>query len=420
MNIQAEKETAMRRIIPLLLLLLLAACGQATPEVTTAPAAIPPTTTAVATVPQTTASPAQPAILTYIAIDTPQGWNDFARSFNTQPEGYADTLTIDILAKLDFTGLPFVKLGSGFSGTIQGVYVPDGLTGFFNIATTEAPELEGVRVYSTYSGALLELPTGRDYTDPALLAEYGTEAPAPGGLFGAWVESLTLRDLVLYNITAPNLPWLLGDSIAKLALDKVTISGCHLPMGHSLLCGNAGGLTADRLTVGDCGLYGYFWGAGLTYLVYHDVDIRDLLMDRVSVSMGHDLGGSGVSLAHYSLTVNQVGGAARFEKLRLTSCRVDGAWSYFLTHNSSDTVSCSGLSAYDCRLMALPWPNSPWGDFTTDILFCYLESPAPETADIWLDACIFKAARGLEDYAGLGWYIGRSMSMISWDMPYTE
>jgi|GEM_PF-3574460 len=417
----------MRRVIPILLVLLLAACGQAVEAATTVPSTValstaPPATATVMTAPATIAPVTLPqAILVYVAIDSPEGWNDFARDFNAHPEGYANDITVEIQAELDFSGMVFVSLGSGFSGTLQGqgneAY---SRMGFYNIGEVSGPTLKDVLVYDVYDAVVLQLPTDQDYGEPSLLEQYGVEAAVPGGLFGAWVEALTLRNITFDSITAPNLPWLLGDSMAELTLYEVTFRNCHLPIGNSLLCGSTGSLEIDGLVVMDCGLYGDYWGAGLTYYVHGDLTLRGLYMESMVIDIEPDGGGSGTAMAHYSLTVNSVGGAARFENLELRSCMVDGAWSYFLTHNSSDTVSCSGLSAYDCRLMALPWPNSPWGDFTTDILFCYLESPAPETADIWLDACIFKATRGLEDYAGLGWYIGRSMSMISWDMPYTE
>lgn len=400
------KKSALPALV-LACLLLLPGCGSAPteattePPVTTEPVTTAPPTTA-ATRPASTAAPDAP--LSGSTIATAEAWNAFARRMNEDPSLYADGVDITIAGQLDFSGMTFVKLG-GFCGTLSAARRGDG---FYNIQSAEGPPLEGVWIYY---GELFELPEDAAYGDAQSRMDYGVQADTSGGLFGAWVDRLTLNGLTFSGIDAPDLPWLLGDSIGALSLSGVSIEDCRLEIGRSLLCGNAGSLWADGLYISDSSLHGDTWGAGLTRDVHGDLSLTSLSMSHVAVDIAPDLGGSGVALGDYSLTVSNVGGTAALDGLSFYQCRVDGAWSYLLLSSDQRVSLCSQVQVDNCQLLALPWSQTVWGDFTSDILFGRIGESPTHTEEITLRGCIFKPIHSKAFYEALGWQLDGCMAM---------
>ncbi len=370
----------LRAAFLILALVILAGCAKPLGDPTSPQTPDPDNSSQTSAPPEADSQPTSEATISEISISSADEWNEFATSFNDGSGKYADFITITIHSALDFSGISFVPLYSGFSGIIKGAaeleIVKPGweyakifpasitssyATGFHNIYSVEDVTGETVIAYGEGIPEYVYGTSQSSNPEEEFFAfrSYGLEYTSPDSLFGLVSEKLTIENLTFANISSEKLSSLFSHSCANLTVQNVAIRNCQLPgSGKAMLAANTDSLTALSLIVYDCGIRANTYAAGLVRWVGSDASFKDVYLYHFDLELYPDAGGSGYPLSFTGVLCKSVFGDASFENIELYGCKVLSAGTAVLSASvSGEILKCKDISVERCSLLGYQWAH---------------------------------------------------------------
>ena len=333
---------------------------------------------------------AVPELIETVTVYNASTWNDFARSYNSEREKYADSVTVEITSYMDFQNTAFVPLRDGFSGRIV-AYVPK-----------LSPErLDSFKRYPV------------PYEEGGIFRNIHSidniEGKAASSLFGS-TDDLSLENISFVNIVLDNVDCLLTENTSDLKLSNVKISNCILYNARAIAAVSAENFSADGLLVNQSILRGLdFSMAGLVVDVSGNASFKDIHMYRSSFMLCPDTGSSWFWSAGISLLAYDIEGAASFENIEFYACTAEGLYIQALANSVGILSECSDISLDLCTFMN--YKKHTQLEFCVIISGVYTESyqqfmehPVIEE-NISLTNSIFTSGYSAEDYAKRGYNI---------------
>jgi len=320
--------------------------------------------------PETESQPTFDAPISEVSILSADEWNEFATSFNDGSAKYADFITITIHSALDFSGISFVPLYSGFEGIIRGaaelqigdwehdkVFPSESREyemGFHNMRSIEAVTGEPVLAYGeSYPAYLYDFSQSENLDEAFMAFTDGIEYTSPDSLFGLVSESLTIENLAFTNISSEKLSSLFSHSSANLTVRNTAIRQCQLPVnGKAMLVANTNSLSIESLLVYCCDMSADIYAAGLVCWVGGDAAFKNIYLYHFDFQIYPDIGSSGYPLAYTGVLGQHIFGSASFDNIELYGCKVLGAGTSVLFSSvSGEIIKCSNISVERCSLL---------------------------------------------------------------------
>lgn len=356
------------------LLFLFSACASddATRLSSAAPESAPPSTyTDAVPSPVDIASPAPaetsapvPAPVAEVHIQTPDEWNTFARAFNDGAVPYADSIVVTIECNLDFSGVTFVPLYSGFSGTIRGpVEAPqDEQDEAREARLREESYMDKMFPNMRRSGTFMNITEIEAISGDPVTAE-GLDMPAAGksrageftestALFGISCNALTLESVTFYNVDSSLIDCLFTQSAGDLTVRNVGIFNCHLSDGNALLALNAATADIENLLVSGVRLDGETQMSGLLYWVADSARFHNVHMYHSDFLLAPDLGSSYFNGAIHGMLAYRIMGSASFENIELYNCHANAIEVLALASQAGMITVCDNIRVDSCSLLA--------------------------------------------------------------------
>jgi len=280
---------------------------------------------------ETPESPAEPADI--VEIHSAKMWNEFAESYNSEREKYADYVTVKITGELNFENIDFITLADGFSGKITAVDL----------------ELEGEKRQLwieehkkwplDYKGTFVNISRIKD-----------TGGNKATSLFGSAGE-LELENVSFAFVYLDDIKCLFAENADTLRLHNVRVQNCTLPDGRSIAAINVGNISVEQFIAESCALSGYEYMGGIACFVSEDAKFKDVFLCRCSFTLSPDNGGSGLWSAGIGLLAKSVNGTASFENIDIYSCNSTGLYTDALANSVGAVSKCSDITLDFCTFM---------------------------------------------------------------------
>lgn len=428
-QVKGETELKLRAVLIMLVLIMLAGCtagerpvetDDTTPPSTAESVSPPQTGQMSPSPPETESQPILGAPISEVSISSADEWNEFATSFNDGSAKYADFITITIHGALDFSGISFVPLYSGFAGIICGAtalqtgdWEQDNVfpsesreyeIGFHNIRSIETVTGKPVLAYGeSYPAYLYNFSQSAKLDEAFMTFTDGIEYTSPDSLFGLVSESLTIENLAFTNISSEKLSSLFSHSCANLTVRNTAIRQCQLPVnGKAMLAANTNSLSIESLLVYCCDMNADIYAAGLVRWVGGDAAFKNIYLYHFDFQIYPDLGSSGYPLAYTGVLGQHIFGSASFDSIELYGCKVLGAGTSVLFSNVSGEVEkCSNISVERCSLLGYQCFNSMFPP--SELMFySYTQKPVFEENVSFKD-CLLNAYVSYTGEDGASW-----------------
>lgn len=268
-----------------------------------------------------------------IEIHSAKMWNEFAESYNSEREKYADYITVKTIGELDFENIDFVPLADGFSGKI----------------TATDPELgeaerqlwinERKKWPLDYKGTFMNISRIKDI-----------DGNKTNSLFGS-VGELELENVSFAFVYLDDIKCLFAENADSLKLYNVRVQNCTLSDGRSIAAINAGTISAEYFIAESCMLTGYEYMGGIACFVSGDALFKDVFLNRCSFTLSPDNSGSGLWSAGIGLLAKSVSGTASFENIDVYGCNSTGLYTDALSNSVGAVSKCDGIALDFCTFM---------------------------------------------------------------------
>lgn len=347
---------------------------------------------------ETSQPPAEP--IETVEIHSARMWNEFARSYNSERENYADYVTVEITLELDFENVDFVPLADGFSGKITA-----GEPALTDEQRTQWIE-ERKKWPLDYRGTFMNISSIEDVN--------GERASS---LFGS-VDELELENVSFAFIYLGDVKCLVAENAGALELNNVRVQNCTLPDGRAIAAVNTKNISIDGFIAESCMLTGYEYMAGLVCFVAEEAAFKDVILCRCSFTLSPDNGGSGLWSAGIGLLAKSVNGIASFESIDVYGCDSTGLYTHALTGSAGNVSKCSDITLDFCTFMNYRPMES---EFNSGIIgFCgenrFMETPVLEE-NVSITNCNIGGEYVKEDFTARGYRVENCIFTSSKEKP---